>query len=72
MTKVVVARFLKKKSQSKITKKVADRETARQREMIHQQCRLQKGKSVWPPLPEQSAPGYYSNECNRKTDVIYL
>lgn len=44
----------------------------RQREMSHQQRRLQKKKSVWPPLPRQSAPGYYSNECNRKTDVIYL
>lgn len=24
------------------------------------------------PPAEQSTPGYYSNECNRKTDVIYL
>lgn len=29
-------------------------------------------KSVWPPLPKQSAPGYYSNECNRQSDVMYL
>lgn len=48
------------------------KQPGRQREMSHQQCRLQKKKSVWPPVPEQSTPGFYSNECNRKTDVIYL
>lgn len=48
------------------------KQPSREREMSHQQCRLQKKKSVWPALPEKSTPGSYSNECNRKTDVIYL